>query len=41
MTDSDGRVLATLGDVELIATAAGGLDPKHVPGERLVLRRRA
>jgi hypothetical protein len=41
MTDADVRVLATLGDVELIATAAGGLDPKLVPGERLVLRRRA
>jgi hypothetical protein len=38
---TDGRVLATLDDVELVATrAAGGLTVELGPGERLVLRRR-
>jgi hypothetical protein len=35
-----GRVLATLGDVELVATTAGGVDPQLLPGERVLLRRR-
>jgi len=35
------RVLATLGDVELVATHAGSVDPNLAPGERLLLRRRA
>ena len=35
------RVLATLGDVELVATEAGTVDPRLAPGERLLLRRRA
>ncbi len=35
------RVLATLDDVELVATSTGpGLDVRLAPGERLVLRRR-
>ena len=34
------RVLASLGDVELVATRAGTLDPQLSPGERLLLRRR-
>lgn len=35
------RVLATLGDVELVAMRSGsGLDVRLAPGERLVLRRR-
>jgi hypothetical protein len=39
-TATDVRVLASLGDVELVATTAGGLDPQLTLGERLVLRRR-
>lgn len=35
-----GRVLARLGEVELVATTDGGLDPDLRPGERLALRRR-
>jgi len=41
VTDAGARVLATLGDVELVATSAGGIDPRLAPGERLLLRRRA
>ncbi len=37
----DERVLARLGDVELVASRAGSLDPGLGPGERLLLRRRA
>ena len=40
MTEGDVRVLATLGEVELVATTSGGVDPRLAPGERLVLRRR-
>jgi len=41
MSESDARVLATLGDIELVATiSGGGIDPQLAPGERLVLRRR-
>lgn len=40
MTEADVRVLATLGDVELIATMAGGVEPHLAPGERLALRKR-
>ena len=36
------RVLATLDDIELVATTVGpGLDVRLAPGERLVLRKRA
>ena len=35
------RVLASLGDVELVASRVGTLDPQLAPGERLLLRRRA
>ena len=35
-----GRVLATLGDVELVATTIGGVDPRLLPGERVLLRKR-
>lgn len=35
------RVLATLGEVELVATRAGSVDPRLAPGERLQLRHRA
>lgn len=34
------RVLATLDDVELVATTGSGLDPGLAPGERLLLRKR-
>jgi hypothetical protein len=37
---SDTRVLASLGDVELVATRSGGVDARLEPGERLLLRRR-
>jgi hypothetical protein len=37
--EAGGRVLATLGDVELVATTSSGIDPQLAPGERLVLRR--
>lgn len=39
---SEVRVLASLGDVELVATRArdGGIDARLAPGERLLLRRR-
>jgi len=39
--DPNERVLATLGDVELVATRTGKLDPRLAPDERLLLRRRA
>jgi hypothetical protein len=35
------RVLASFGDVELVASRVGTLDPQLAPGERLLLRRRA
>jgi hypothetical protein len=41
LTETDVRVLATLGDVELVATTVGGLDPRLGAGERLLLRRRS
>ncbi|MBA2741425.1 MAG: hypothetical protein H0U46_05385 [Actinobacteria bacterium] len=34
------RVLASLGDVELVATRRAGIDPRLEPGEQLALRRR-
>ena len=34
------RVLTTLGDVELVVTTHGGIDPALAAGERLLLRRR-
>jgi hypothetical protein len=37
---SDTRVLASLGDIELVATRSGGMDARLEPGERLLLRHR-
>ena len=38
---SDDRVLASLDDVELVATRSGGIEARLEPGERILLRRRS